>query len=1712
MLEIGKTYKFRVTDSFQNRKEERMYEMKLANGKDDNTYVVFPLKSQKANLIPTYLYCKVKDFDERGRARLEQDEYYLYKSLYGDEGVFEFLVEAQIENSKAGNKRYLISSKFGYTHVFTAHRTNEELAVGTKIQLKIWVKSTGEGKVLLYFSIPSESLGQFAPKTVFEASGHKDDYVGYFLNFHSIAVADAKLIGILQEMQEKIQLSNRLWFFDYINALFCYVASLDKKRLDEIAKISILIRDLETWLLEESGILTKFNPENRENTRQKSEQIIERVEAVNSAVELIKSNAQNTFLHETLTKLRKSMYLRNRKQVFSILYNLITLDDDFVKQNIIGFSELIDYSSHEINDTYVLERMVNMLSNIINANRKKINTELHYQRNGNADKNSLVTLIIGIGTLLNFHAIKELDKKNEFGIQTNQLFPSLCKYLSFFTSKEDALVLTNKALQWVMGTEFRIKIPGKILWNVQNQPENLVSYILGLQVVSQESVYRMVKNSIFMKYENDAFMVSQLPAKVTATEKEVNVSSVYSVPGTKLNVVSFVSSEKWKNSDSFVYYKTKWKELLNQSILQTTMENEVAEIKVKSINHDFKNLVFCAREDTLAKDDGVISFKGYAPNFRIMELDEIFEAGMRFRAKILRNSKGQVNFDIVDNIIEYSITQLEVTPTVQKAICLGYSAFERKAIFVTEYGLSCECIITTEQKVFVNHYYKVKLQSSTNSQYPQGCVLSEVDCVYDKVALLRKQLKGLSDYNKVTNSLNDKATYLSQFPYVHLILDNYIRLFDDKIVKYNLLQIARLVAIAEKSSLSTYYAACILYMELKESFVENDNVGHSISCIEWDEKLLTQFPTLRNRANNYKLLSNFDSDNDIEFLYQLATNTNVSEQTNKFARLSLAASLIESVSDDERPICYLRRIVADELCDAQNRKDSVLDLEVAEEKQEEDDKIDFGIEGQEVEFKTSIAFYAGNTTHTVNFEAQIFVILKVIAGFLNAKGGTLYIGVSDGGKAVGIDADLNVLNCNVDKYERLIRETIVKEFNKDVNSVIEFSFVSVLGAKICKIIVPQYYTAIALRGEFYQRQGNETRIIKGNDLVMFIRRKIEGKETIIIGKDADLLSDKDWNVSQVPANMLPRINDNAHSFEVCFYIDGTYQIGPNLDSKDVLVKLNVDENCKNNYLLQCYDNGCINKVPVKNFFNMQKNYQYKNGVNKDANLMQVIIASDSDFVAIISRQGVNKYIKIFPVSGISAHTTLGLRGNQLLSQNYDLVVAFYVVPLSAVSYVEKLITSTRSNLGRKMDSPAFRREVTWFEKNLINQKSSVKNADDVSALLGFVESGKFEELSMYLNSQISEKRNIPKIRKDIQNLLKKCNSSQVFWQVIYVILECDIAIFRMPIAEILNEELVAKFPPEEKVLDKIIKQLFTFSHKYDQSLEFVFPLRSRISEKSRNLIFQMSKDLNSPEAYEALFVISHIRLEEALTFLLQENNVASNYTLFDMLDTYRKHAVEENVIKYADMCLGKLPKVTSANYYLCDLLCVYILKTPPKFFSEEVLRGIREGGFEAFRTSCVSRDAKSKSKETVAGLKCLIDLVVNVKVVQEYAHHYLLSYKDGVMVLLQKTWSLKQHEIGDYVSVKILSVNKAYKVMFATEIDDSLGLPQKQPLLNVNDRIEVAFSEHNGFYIPTVKHNYSRLKVRVISYPFEFDVKKQYEAVVVKQNSNFEFDIRLLDS
>lgn len=147
-------------------------------------------------------------------------------------------------------------------------------------------------------------------------------------------------------------------------------------------------------------------------------------------------------------------------------------------------------------------------------------------------------------------------------------------------------------------------------------------------------------------------------------------------------------------------------------------------------------------------------------------------------------------------------------------------------------------------------------------------------------------------------------------------------------------------------------------------------------------------------------------------------------------------------------------------------------------------------EGSLLEFKSSLRW---DYKQSVVNKALEIVIMKTIAGFMNSPdGGTLLIGVDDGGKALGLEKDYNTLKKpDRDGFEQLLISLISNKLGADVCRFVEILFYQIDGRDICRVITapsqrPVYMDQGNNALKFYLRTGGGTRELNIKEAMDYI--------------------------------------------------------------------------------------------------------------------------------------------------------------------------------------------------------------------------------------------------------------------------------------------------------------------------------------------------------------------------------------------------------------------------------------------------------------------------------------------------------------------------------------------------------------------------------------------------------------------------------------------------
>ena len=149
------------------------------------------------------------------------------------------------------------------------------------------------------------------------------------------------------------------------------------------------------------------------------------------------------------------------------------------------------------------------------------------------------------------------------------------------------------------------------------------------------------------------------------------------------------------------------------------------------------------------------------------------------------------------------------------------------------------------------------------------------------------------------------------------------------------------------------------------------------------------------------------------------------------------------------------------------------------------------METDRVEFKSSAYYsYKPDIPEKVITES----VLKTVAGFFNSGGGTLVVGIADDGEILGIQPDLDQKNMDRDRYVNSLTTAIERSLGPLASTMSKIQLQAVDGIQVALVHVapsPEPIYAKVSKGDqvFFIRVNNSTRVLKGPDLVGYVKQR-----------------------------------------------------------------------------------------------------------------------------------------------------------------------------------------------------------------------------------------------------------------------------------------------------------------------------------------------------------------------------------------------------------------------------------------------------------------------------------------------------------------------------------------------------------------------------------------------------------------------------------------------
>ncbi len=151
-------------------------------------------------------------------------------------------------------------------------------------------------------------------------------------------------------------------------------------------------------------------------------------------------------------------------------------------------------------------------------------------------------------------------------------------------------------------------------------------------------------------------------------------------------------------------------------------------------------------------------------------------------------------------------------------------------------------------------------------------------------------------------------------------------------------------------------------------------------------------------------------------------------------------------------------------------------------------------ENDRIEFKSSLRWDVKEQRVNKQLEK---VVVKTLAGFLNAEGGTLLIGVDDAGAAIGLAGDYEALRKHDrDGFEQQLQQVVARGLGESVSPYLTVTFNEIDGQDVCHVSVDPsdhpVYVDEQQQAIFFLRAGNGTRPLPVDEAVKYVQHRWGG--------------------------------------------------------------------------------------------------------------------------------------------------------------------------------------------------------------------------------------------------------------------------------------------------------------------------------------------------------------------------------------------------------------------------------------------------------------------------------------------------------------------------------------------------------------------------------------------------------------------------------------------
>ena len=540
------------------------------------------------------------------------------------------------------------------------------------------------------------------------------------------------------------------------------------------------------------------------------------------------------------------------------------------------------------------------------------------------------------------------------------------------------------------------------------------------------------------------------------------------------------------------------------------------------------------------------------------------------------------------------------------------------------------------------------------------------------------------------------------------IIDRYASVEKDYIKIYNYYGVCRLMAsILKLDEKAMYYKNRMSLIELLQDFSVNGKIDEEkIKKMEsLNNDLFQKNSNLQYSFKRLQLISYMGKEEYNPELYSIAND-------NTLGKLQILASLVLSFN------YVTKQGLSQAAEEIHNKVRRIMHLDPIESK-----KKFYGDEDAHTEFKTSLVY--PENSMKLDKDAQTHKILEEICAFLNAEGGTLYLGVNNYGYETGLEEDLKQFENSRDKYKVYLDNQIVRKLGLEAGHCVSSSFDADVESSVLVLKISPSRNPIKLDGEYYERMGTSCRCVDE-----------EYKETFLLNKQermvqdvSVLLSELEQSAEEEPASeeefiissdietiKTSHIRNNArHDYEdffvpdidksICFKNSTDYFIDNKEVWEDFPLCLGIHESEENAFLIVVYEDGCVCRVKMSDILGHTAARIHKmRNESKPAFICPATL--DDTLVSFIKDSKNNIHVRIDDIEKLQ-EGSMKDSGNTLHDLQSGIIVQNEIVKIKAVEGFIKRNTH-RKTFGMSVTAQEARTLIEYLEKQGVKTNFKVK--------------------------------------------------------------------------------------------------------------------------------------------------------------------------------------------------------------------------------------------------------------------------------------------------------------------------------------------------------------------------------------------------------------------